>query len=145
MAITSSQAAKIVCELSDWEVTNSFLQKIIYLAHMVYLGRTNKDLVDEQFEAWDYGPVLPELYQKIKYFGNNPIQDIFYGISVEKEREEYQYLELACRHFLNKSPSYLVALTHRKDGAWWKNYKPNILNIKIPRGDIIKEYENING
>ena len=43
MAINVLQAAKYLAEESGWKLTRLELQKIIYLAHIVYLGK-NKNL-----------------------------------------------------------------------------------------------------
>jgi uncharacterized phage-associated protein len=78
MAISSIAAARHVCKMSAWPLTNLKLQKIPYLAHMVFVGRTDgRLLIDEPFEAWDFGPVLPRLYHRVKIFGDEPIRDVF--------------------------------------------------------------------
>ena len=56
MSIPAYSAARYICARGDWRVTNLALQKILYLAHMVHLGRTGRALIDGEFEAWDYGP-----------------------------------------------------------------------------------------
>ena len=71
MAVTALQAVKHTCEASGWRVTNLQLQKILYIAHMVYAGKNNgkRLIADDDFEAWDYGPVLSGLYHRISVFG----------------------------------------------------------------------------
>lgn len=59
MTITPFEAAKKICELSNWTLCNLKLQKLLYLCQLVHLGRHSIPLMDEIFEAWDYGPVLP--------------------------------------------------------------------------------------
>jgi len=78
MTISTFAAARRVCERSNWRVTNLAIQKILYLAHMGHMGENGgARLLASQFEAWDYGPVEPNLYHKVKFFGDGPIQDIF--------------------------------------------------------------------
>lgn len=141
MSITSFEAAKKVCNLSDWKTTNLRLQKILYLSHMIYIGRNNEPLINENepFEAWAYGPVLPKLYHEVKIFGNDPIQDIFYWPD-SPDNNETKFLEEACKHFLNNNSSKLVAMTHRPKGAWAKSYNPNYNQI-ISNEKILKEYQ----
>ena len=49
------------------------LQKLIYYAHGWHLAIRNAPLIDEVIEAWEYGPVVPNVYHEFKKFGNRPI------------------------------------------------------------------------
>ena len=69
MAIDVFVAAKTLGIECGWCVSNLKMQKILYLAHLDYMGKNNERLVESSFEAWDYGPVQPELYHKLKRFG----------------------------------------------------------------------------
>jgi len=140
MSIPAYSAARYVCANGNWGVTNLALQKILYLAHMVHLGRTGQRLIDDEFEAWDYGPVNPKLYRDVKMFGDKPIQNVFFGAPKIFGTPEEETLRDACEHLLTKSPGELVAMTHRQNGAWAKNYVPGIRSIVIPDADIIAEY-----
>ncbi|MBC7773132.1 MAG: SocA family protein [Pyrinomonadaceae bacterium] len=50
------------------------LQKLIYYAHGWCLALTNKPLINEQVEAWQWGPVIPSVYHEFKACGNAPIK-----------------------------------------------------------------------
>ena len=140
MSIPAYSAARYVCASGDWRVTNLALQKILYLAHMVHLGRTGHRLIDGEFEAWDYGPVNPDLYRTVRMFGDKPIQNVFFGAPRIFGTPEEEMLREACEHLLAKSSSELVAMTHRQNGAWAKNYVPGVRSIVIPDADIVAEY-----
>ncbi len=49
------------------------LQKLVYFAHGWFLALTGQSLIDERIQAWQFGPVIPELYHEFKAFGNGPI------------------------------------------------------------------------
>lgn len=49
------------------------LQKLVYFANGWNLGVSQEPLIDEQVEAWQYGPVVPTIYDAAKRFGNKPI------------------------------------------------------------------------
>ncbi|WP_169981218.1 Panacea domain-containing protein [Tautonia rosea] len=49
------------------------LQKLVYYAHGWHLGLTGRPLIDEQIEAWPYGPVVDSLFHEFKDFGKAPI------------------------------------------------------------------------
>ena len=96
MSVSSLSAARLVCELRDWKVSNLELQKILYIAHMIYLGNESVPLIDENFEAWDYGPVIPELYQHVKGFGAKPVGNVFHSVDLPaKTSKEYSYIRRA--------------------------------------------------
>lgn len=143
MAISSFQAAKKVCELSGWTITNLGLQKILYLIHMIYAGRNKDRLIDEDFEAWDYGPVLPKLYHKVKCFGNKSIQNIFYDEEEPLNSLLLDFIKDSYKYFSENTPSQLVAMTHSQNGGWWIAYNPLMKKNKIPFESILAEYEKI--
>lgn len=142
MAISSFEAAKKVCELSNWTITNLKLQKILYILHLSYLGEKDELLVRDDFEAWHYGPVLPSLYDKLKIFSNRPITNIFYNTTVEEETREISFIKENYKEIASKSAWDLVLMTHLKGGAWEKHYDCAGKGIKIPSEDIKKEYED---
>lgn len=56
-------------------VSNLKLQKLVFYAQAWHLAIYGKPLFQEDFQAWVHGPVIPELYQKYKAFGWQPISD----------------------------------------------------------------------
>lgn len=71
------------------------LQKIMYMAHMYNLGINNDPIVTGHFQAWDYGPVHPEVYHYVKVFGSKPIGDIFRSIKAASKGPETDMLDEA--------------------------------------------------
>jgi uncharacterized phage-associated protein len=134
--------SKLICERSDWRISNLQLQKILYMAQMYYMGLNNgRRLVDARFEAWDYGPVVPELYHKVKIFGSDPVGDVFYEARVFRPDDDRKIaLDEVCDDLLKKRPGELVDLTHWEHGAWARHYIPGMKGITIPDTDIYREY-----
>jgi uncharacterized phage-associated protein len=56
-------------------ITPMKLQKLIYYAHGWHLALTNRPLLDRPVEAWQYGPVLPDVYRAFERFGAQPITE----------------------------------------------------------------------
>ena len=49
------------------------LQKLLYFCHADYLAEFRIPILKQAFEAWEFGPVVPSVYQEFKKFGNQPI------------------------------------------------------------------------
>jgi uncharacterized phage-associated protein len=61
-------------DCKDDLITNKKLQKILYYIEawsLVY----HSSVIDEDFEAWVHGPVVPSIYHHFKKFGYSPIQN----------------------------------------------------------------------
>ena len=54
-------------------ITPMKLQKLLYYCHADFLSLYGKPLIDDQFEAWQFGPVMPSVFQEFKQFSGNPI------------------------------------------------------------------------
>lgn len=144
MTIPVLSAAKRVAKRSGWTLSNLELQKIVYLAHMFHLGRTGDPLVHGLFEAWDYGPVHPDLYHRVKVFGADPVGDIFYDAAEPAEGSpEREILDEAYDGLGDAGPGRLVNATHRPGGAWDANYIPGVRHCIIPNEDILSEYRGL--
>ncbi len=140
MAISIDSAAQRICEIGNWKITNLALQKTLYLTHMYHLGYHGAPLVNEAFEAWDYGPVLPDLYRRVAMFGAKPIQDIF---RLDEDCEgslELGTINAVAPGLVSRPPAELVSITHWTQGAWAKNYRPNLRGIIISDMDIADEF-----
>lgn len=142
MAARLDSVAKYICNKGAWRVTNLQLQKILYMAQMYHMGkRDGARLVEANFEAWDYGPVEPRLYRKVRMFGSGYIPDVFYEARPFKvDDTRRQDLDEVCNALLPKRPGELVDITHWENGAWAKSYVPGLRGIQIPDSAIIAEF-----
>ena len=138
--VSAIAAARFLCERSGWTLTNLELQKMLYLAQMVYMGEhEGRPLFTGTFEAWDLGPVLPEVYRRVRAFGAQPIQDVFFGIRGVEDPERQETLEAAYDQLSKFRAAQLVNITHDEIGAWYKHYQPGMHHVVIPDGAIFEE------
>ena len=101
------------------------LQKLVYIAHGWYLGNFGEPLIEEEVEAWDYGPVIPELYHRVKKYGAEPIRR---PITVDRfeSRPSPEEISDNDRPFLDKiwevygrmQPIRLSLITHKPGTPW---------------------------
>jgi uncharacterized phage-associated protein len=147
MSVPALQAAKTICQLSDWRLPNLSLQRILYLAHMVYMGQHDGDpLLKETFQAWEFGPVVPIVYRHAHIFGDKPVGNVFHSIpDMEAVTDTYRTIKDAVEALGDAEPARLVALTHWEKGAWYRTYASGIHHAVIPNEDIIEEYRKRDG
>lgn len=141
MSVTAIQAAKHACEASGWTITNLQLQKILYIAQMVYAGKHDgkRLIAGDDFEAWDYGPVLPSLYHRVSAFGSSPIKNIFHGVADIGNQADADFIGKAAKTLSSYPPFRLVEYVHDKYSAWHKHYHPGVRGITIPHESVIEE------
>lgn len=133
-------AAKRLCVRSGWSLSNLELQKLLYLSHMLHLGRHDEPLISEHFEAWNYGPVAPSLYHRVKIFGSSPVGNVFHSVEDLADGTEVDVLDEAVDQLGHARPGKLVAITHWDQGAWAKHYRPGVRGVVIPNQDIRQEF-----
>lgn len=125
-------------------VTNLSLQKLAYFCHGWHLAITGDPLIkDEEFRAWQYGPVLPSLYHKFKFFSASPIpenaailnvaNDLSYGSSTRDIVHKVLNVYGSC------TPSELVQISHLPDSPWSTVWFADDSN-EIINNDMIRDY-----
>ncbi|TPG04007.1 DUF4065 domain-containing protein [Rhodanobacter glycinis] len=123
------------CDSEGRAITNLSLQKIVYFCHVWTLAKLGKPLVKQNFEAWQYGPVLQYLYREFKDFESRPITSRAKKINPltgHAELVEYSF-DLDTQSLLRKivtiysglSAGSLVDLSHVKGGPWDKAWSHN--------------------
>jgi uncharacterized phage-associated protein len=60
-------------EAKGESLTPMKLQKLVYFANGWHLALKDEPLINEQVEAWPYGPVIPSLHRTFRRFGDQPI------------------------------------------------------------------------
>ncbi|NGX51904.1 MAG: hypothetical protein KR126chlam5_00193 [Candidatus Anoxychlamydiales bacterium] len=113
----------------DNSITPMKIQKLIYLAHGYSLVMRDISLIDELFEAWRFGPVLPSIYHTCKKYGNKSISDYLKEpgydlLSTQKTTlhiNDPQVVEII--NFVWENYGLMNALelsdwTHEKGGPW---------------------------
>ena len=135
--------AKTVCELAGWNLSHLKLQKILYILQMFHLGKYGEPLFYANFEAWKFGPVEPNLYEKLKSTGSSSIPRWLFILedSISKDNPKYEFIKNLTNILLEKSPSFLVDYLHDSNSAWSRIYAEGEKNVPITNKDIKEEYE----
>ena len=109
-------------------MTNLKLQKLLFFAHAIALTEKRTKLVSGYFEAWQYGPVHPTVYQAFKAAGPNPIDFRAETLDpVSRQRRPLDKLtdelirdicDRVMIQFGRMSAGRLVDVTHATGGPW---------------------------
>lgn len=127
------------CNAQNKSVSNLKLQKILYFIQAEFLVTKNKPCVYEDIEAWDFGPVVPEVYHKYKIFGSAnipaPANLMIYDLITDNDKQLMNGIIDNCAQY---SASTLVEITHNQT-PWINAYnKPGYNNVITQ--DSIKAY-----
>lgn len=123
---SSLQIAKRLLTLAEKAgsaLTPMQLIKLVYICHGWVLALCKRPLIKEKVEAWQYGPVIPELYSAIKAYRSQPV----INISVDEPTfgsEEDSIISQVFDLYGHLSGVQLSALTHQPQTPWaitWQN------------------------
>ena len=124
------------------------LQKILYLANGVSYKRLGEKLIKEKFEAWDYGPVINQVYHTFKdYRGGlipEPVEthvhtegfNFVLSSSIAVDEPHMKIIKEAWDNSKNLSAITLSAWSHNKSSPWDKAYNATPRQVYISDEDI---------
>lgn len=121
---------------SNGTLTQMQLQKLVYLGHGWSLAGLGAPLIDDLFQAWEFGPVAPPLYSALRQFGSRPVmRQLQWGedtpfpdddgdIAIEElDGEEQSVIDNVWRVYGSYPAFQLSALTHVDGSPWEQVYE----------------------
>ena len=121
-------------EYSGFTKTPLQIQKLTYIAHGYMLGVHGVPLVRDQVEAWEHGPVFPEVFHEFKRWKFNPVGAV--RCSPEPFGEDQQsVLDDVYAAYGRFCGYFLSDITHDNSDTttpWRQHYKPGVRNVHIP-------------
>lgn len=93
------------------------LLKLVYFAHGWNLELRKKPLFSNRIEAWQYGPVVPDVYNAFRGQGVNVSEPVPSGMPVDGQPVA-TFLEEIYKIYGKLSPFRLSELTHEQGGPW---------------------------
>ncbi len=116
-------------------VSNLQLQKILYYIQKDFLNRGDRAFSDE-IEAWQFGPVVPNVYYHYCGYGAMPISSAHEKYEVDVKDKKIINTIVESKRILD--PWTMVAETHKANGAWAQIYKKGLGNHQVIPVDLIK-------
>lgn len=121
----------------EGDLTNLKLQKLLYYCQFESLKKHNQPLFNEAIEAWDYGPVVPSVYQEYKKFGRDVLDTENPNLLLNPDE-----VKLLVDEVIEDKGKYtgiaLMRMTHQ-DNAWQKAFKAQdrIVTTELIKQDVI--------
>lgn len=100
-------------------ISNLHLQKILYYLQ-VHFAKQRIQLYVEEIYAWQYGPVVPEIYYLFAGYGASKIANK-YDTAIDEVIE--MKIKGIVSKLMNISPWKLVEMTHTKGNPWDVTYQ----------------------
>lgn len=137
-------------QIADWFISRAkrdgrvlsimALLKLVYISHGWHLETKKLPLFPNKIEAWQYGPVVADVYNAFRKQGVDisfPMSSIssIEGLPVTKLLEQIYDI------YGNLSPFQLSAMTHEPGGPWDISMKVGGWYAKIPDELIQAHYE----
>ena len=147
----AEEVAKYIIAKFDYYgdlITNKKLQKLLYYIEAWGLVHLN-GVIDEDFEAWVYGPVVPDVYKKYSRFGyaallNDDIDEYapksFMDDFISRNPSDIcELIETVLERYGNMSAMELELLSHSEQP--WKEARAGLQPFE--RGDRIISKETM--
>lgn len=144
---SAAEVANVFIELAQRDsvfLSNMRLQKLVYIAYGYCLAILGRPLFDDEIQAWEYGPVIPDLYHQLKKFGAGEVTEFIPEVGgIPGDGSERQIIENVWQAYSGFSALELSGITHNEGTPWsvaWKEGKPH---VAIPNHLIQPHYEKL--
>lgn len=125
-------------------VTPMQLIKLVYIAHGMMLGHCGRPLISEDVEAWQYGPVIPSVYDAVKDYRSNPIDSIKGAPSdFEFDQMEQKVMDVVAKHYGPLNGVRLSSSTHMSGTPWSITWESAGKNSPISSDLIEDHYDRV--
>ena len=116
------------------------LLKLVYIAHGWMLGLYGRPLIKDDVQAWQYGPVIPNLYNAVKGFRSQPVHGpLAAPPGDDLDASEQSVVDQVYEKYAPMSGPALSRLTHAKGSPWDLTYESDVFGVVIPN-DIIEDH-----
>lgn len=101
-------------------LTHIEVQKLLYFSHGWMLGIHGESLVSGDWEAWHYGPVLPEIYFRLNRYQGAPISELLLDASADEFSERERTILQGVYDYRLLGTFTLVDISHDPKGPWYR-------------------------
>ena len=125
--------------------------KLVYIAHGWSLALADAPLIGDDVQAWQFGPVIPTLYQSVKKYGNGQITKKLHHPYFPSHNDDSAAIHDDDNGLLDKihdvyghlQAFQLSALTHKEGTPWdtvWNKEGGSMRRGSLIRQSLIAEH-----
>ena len=121
------------------DLTQSQIQTILYIAYGVRLATKNERLTSEHPQMWQYGPVFPRAYNRLRKDSTDGT-DEYYSLKTDHPNI-FKYLENCFRRYA-WTKACILATPHLSEGSPWSDTRrsnPDRWGVRI-EDELIREW-----
>lgn len=145
-----------IADTKNRALTQAALLKILYFCHGWYLVWKDERLSANEFEAWEYGPVVRVVRDAFKNYGKQPITSRAQRLNIKTgmteaiantmDEADLVFIEKIYEYYCRFSTSDLIEMTHEKGSPWdklWNSPDPVArLGLRIKDEEIRAHFLN---
>lgn len=117
------------------------VMKLVYISHGFMLGLNDRPLIEDDIEAWKFGPAIRRVYACLPG-GSSSITEPFRSVPTLSQKAQ-EIVDSVHGQYGHISGWYLSTLTHRHGSPWEKTWSAYGQNAVIPQALIREHYKNI--
>jgi len=126
------------------QLTPMQLLKLVYIAHGWMLGLTGRPLIEQNVEAWQYGPVVRDVYNGVRTYGANPVRTPIWAPPGQSlDGAEDHMVQQVFNLYGNMGGIALSNITHMPETPWAETYRPGAFGTVIPNSLIAAHYQRL--
>ena len=119
------------------------LTKLVYIAHGWMLGLTGEPLIDQRVEAWQYGPVVRDVYNATRMYGRSPVGGRLPSFGTPLRPDQQNMVDQVFGLYGQMDGIALSNITHMPDTPWANTYRPGAFGTSIPNDLIAAHYRRL--
>ena len=138
-SVLLAKALQHMALIEGLQLTMSQIQTILYIAYGVRLAKHGERLTEEHPQMWQYGPVFPRVYAKLKKDSSDGFEE--YDTLLCQQPDRFRYLSNCFRRFAWTKACILTS-PHISQGSPWEQTRkenPEKWGVRI-EDELIREW-----
>lgn len=124
-------------------LTNMQLQKLVFLSQGFTLGLLGRPLYHQDTFAWQFGPVVKDLYKSLQKYGRNEVTELLPEAGpTDFGDDEIEIMEAVWQTYGKLSGIELSEITHEPGTPWSQTWAEHQFSV-IPQQLIAAYYQQL--